>query len=145
MCYLIDLFGVYPIREDKPIWMLWYPKFPHQLLDLRGRALVRTMKNIVSPQRVHGDETFANEIGKELTVHDDPPLIHLSQSKDILPRHFIVSTPPTEEVDEEDEEAAAEAETERAAEAAGLLMSSFVLFYLFGGGSDSNDRSLLRV
>ena len=107
---------------------------------------MRTINNIVLSRRVHGtEETFANEIGKELTIHDDSPPIHLSQLRDILPCHIPMSTPPTEEVDEEDEEAAAEVERKHAAEAARLLMSAFVLFCLLGADSDVDVRSLLRV
>ena len=74
---------------------------------------MRAMNNIVFSRRVHRtEETFATEIEKELTIHNNSPPIHLSQLKDILPRHIPMSTPPPEEVDEEDEEAAAEAERE---------------------------------
>ena len=97
VCYLIDLFGVYQIPENKPVWLLWYTKSPHQVADLRARALVCSVNYIVLSRRVHGtEETSANEIGKELTIHDDSPPIHLSQLKDLLPRHIPMLTPPTE-------------------------------------------------
>ena len=128
VCFLIDLFNVYQIPEEKPVWLLWYTKSPQQMADLRARALVRSVNNIVWSRRAHGtQETFANEIGKELTIHDDSPPIHLSKLKDILPRHILVSIPPATEEDEEDEEAAAEVERERVAEAAKLFVLAFVL------------------
>ena len=146
VCYLIDLFGVYQIPEDKPVWLLWYKKFPQQVADLRARALVRAVNNIVLSRGVHGtEETFATEIRKELTIHDDSPPIHLSQLKYILPRHILMSTPPPEEVDEEEEEVAAKAERERAAEASRLLVLAFVLFCLLCADGDLDARSFLRV
>ena len=85
LCDLIDLFGVYPIPEDKLVWCLWYTKSTQQVANLRARCLVRTVNYIVSSRRVHRTEdTFATEIGKELTI---------SQLKDILSRHIPMSTP----------------------------------------------------
>ena len=128
VCFLIDLFDVYQLPEDKPVWLLWYTKSPQQGADLRARGLVRAVNDIVLSRRAHGtEETFANEIGKELTIHDDSPPIHLSKLKDILPRHIPMSIPRAAQEDEEDEEAAAEVERERAAEAARLLVLAFVL------------------
>ena len=147
VCYLMDLFGVHQIPEGKPIWLLQYTKSPQQVADLRARALVRAMNNNLLSRRVHGtEETFATEIGKELTIHDDSPPFHLSQLKDILPRHIPMSTPPAEEVDEEDEEATAEAERECAVEAAKLLvLFAFVLFRLLCRHDDVDVRSFLRI
>ena len=70
VCFLIDLFDAYQIPEDKPVWLLWYTKSSQQVVDLRARALVRAVNNIVLSRRPHGtEETFATEIGKELTIH----------------------------------------------------------------------------
>ena len=97
------------------MWLLC-TKSPQQVADVRARSLVRAVNYILLSRRVHGTkDIFANEVGKELTIHDDSPPIHLSQLKGILSCHIPMWTPPAEEVDEEDREGAAAAERERVA------------------------------